>query len=236
MCLVPEVVDKTPTTIKHTEHIQKHVDGVEAVEPLSSTTETRPTTVISVCDERSLLYWSSFVRLPSISWGWSFNQGLETVFCTGYDKSEKLATVIVKTIAVRLSGELFYLFNGINISHCELPPKFSTFERLSTIIQFFDKLKPCEGITIPSAKLTKYSDDFVGVKDKNGNWRSKSCAYVFDTIYVATSCTRCRALKRYFLQKIGTLQLKKKKETMNEKCRKLRSKLNTMEKKLEVFD
>jgi hypothetical protein len=157
-----------------------------------------------------------------------------TVFCTTYDNSERFNTVIVKTVAIRLSGELNFWFNGMNITHCELPSTFSNFKTLPATIQFFDKLKPCEGI--PSSQLLMYSDEFVAIKDRHGNWRSKNCTYVFDTKYVTTSCTRCDALKTYFFKKIARLKCKKDKESMNDKCKKLRGKLATMEKKLEVIN
>ncbi len=225
------------TVLSHTEFQEDNAQDPAQTETTTTPEEVQMSPiVIPVCDEKSLQIWTSFVKRPSIAWVWSFNMKQATVFCTTYDNSETFNTVIVKTVAIRLSGELHFMYNGINITHCELPTTFSNFKTLSTTIELFDKLQPCEGITIPSSKLMKYSDDFVGFKDGNGNWRSKHCSYVFDKKYVTTSCTRCRAMKKYFFQKIARIKCRKDKESMNDKCKKLRSKLATMEKKLEVIN
>jgi hypothetical protein len=124
------------------------VNAVNAQDPAQTETTTTPEEVqmspivIPVSDKKSLQIWTSFVKRPSIAWVWSYNMKQATVFCTTYDNSETFNTVIVKTVAIRLSGELHFMYNGINITHCELPSTFSNFETLSTTIELFNKLQP----------------------------------------------------------------------------------------------
>lgn len=75
----------------------------------------------------------------------------------------------MKTVIICVSGKVTFVLNGRSIRHTENCESFSTFEDISTLIQWFDQQKPCEGFQLLSFHISIEKEKMDAVKKENGN-------------------------------------------------------------------
>lgn len=70
--------------------------------------------------------------------------------------------------------------------------KFLTFQDLSNLILWLDKLNPCKGFSVSTFENSDITRNLNAVKELDGIWRF---FHVVDCAYASKGCTQCLALK-----------------------------------------